>query len=141
MPEPEMNDDSRYNRLRVLAVDDHEISLKLLSRQLEVLGVRDLDTASNGAQAEEKLESGTYDIVIMDWSMPVKDGFALLQSCRAQERFKNVAFVMLSSEAQKESIARAIEAGATSYIMKPMTQGQLQEKMDKVIDWLDTRKD
>lgn len=139
MIDAEMAQVTKYASLRVLAVDDHEISLKLLTRQLELLGVKDLDTATNGAVAEEMIETGNYNVVIMDWSMPVKDGLELLKSCRGQDKYADVAFVMLSSEAQKESIVKAIECGATSYIMKPMTQTQLQEKMDKVIDWLESR--
>jgi two-component system chemotaxis response regulator CheY len=123
--------------LRILTVDDHHLSLRLVGKQLGFMGFQKIETASNGVEAEKRLAVESFDIVLLDWAMPQKDGLTLLKECRAQERFKNTAFAMLSSEAQPHMMAQAMEAGAATYIVKPVTQDVFAENMEKVLAWLE----
>lgn len=124
------------SKIRILAVDDHLLSLRLISKQLELMGFQDIQTAPNGEEALKRLNAEDFDIVFLDWAMPVKDGFTLLKECRADNRFDDTAFVMLSSEAQAQAIQEAMDAGAVTYIVKPVTQDVFEEKMKSVFDWL-----
>lgn len=124
------------SKIRILAVDDHLLSLRLISKQLELMGFQDIQTASNGEEALKRLGAEDFDVVFLDWAMPVKDGFTLLKECRADSRFNDIAFVMLSSEAQAHLIQEAMDAGAVTYIVKPVTQEVFEEKMKSVFDWL-----
>lgn len=128
------------SKIRILAVDDHLLSLRLIGKQLELMGFKDIQTASNGEEALKRLGAESFDIVFLDWAMPVKDGFTLLKECRADSRFDSIAFVMLSSEAQAHLIQEAMDAGAVTYIVKPVTQEVFEEKMKSVFAWLDKRK-
>jgi two-component system chemotaxis response regulator CheY len=125
---------------KILAVDDHLLSLKLLIMQLNQMGFTEIDTASNGEEAEAMLEKKLYDIIILDWAMPMKDGLAVLKDCRAQSKYKDVALVMLSSETQESCIIEALQSGATSYINKPATQEIIWDRMQSVLQWLEGRK-
>lgn len=131
--------------LRILVVDDHMIMRNLVTQQLKILGVKSYDTATNGQEALDllngKLEVGMkYDIVLMDWSMPVMDGMEFLKACRSRKEFDDVAFVMLTGECEQKSIVEAIKAGVTSYITKPVSQDDLNKKIQKIVQWLAERR-
>lgn len=127
-----------FSTYRVLIVDDHELSRKLLLRQIEAFGISQAETACNGEDALQKLydEKNTYDIVFLDWAMPVMNGFDLLKNLRRDQRFKQTALVMLSAEAQPDKIMEAIEAGVTSYLTKPVMHEDLESALRKIDDWL-----
>lgn len=125
------------SKLRILSVDDHLLSLRLISKQLEVMGLPNVKTCSNTEEAVKILNAEPFDIVFLDWAMPGKDGVTVLKECRAQSKFDGTAFVMLSSEAQPAFIKQATDAGAVSYIVKPVTQDVFEEKMKSVYEWLE----
>jgi len=135
MPQPR-----QYDQFRVLVVDDHQLSLKLVTKQLEIIGFSDIDVLRNGEEALNRMEEEHYDIVFLDWAMPVMDGLTFLKKCTSRDEFKNIAFVMVSAEAQSSQIMETIKAGAVSYVVKPVELHDLQEKVDKVIDWINKRK-
>ena len=85
------------SNLRILAADDHQLSIRLITKQLGFMGFAKIESASNGEEARRRLEQEPFDIVILDWAMPQKDGFTLLKECLAQDKFKHVAFAMLTS--------------------------------------------
>jgi adenylate cyclase len=72
---------------RILVVDDNESNRDMLSKRLEREGYS-VDTAANGREALEKLETGGFDLVLLDIVMPEVDGFTVLRSIRADPRWK-----------------------------------------------------
>ncbi len=124
---------------KVLVVDDHMISIRLLQTHLQVAGFSDIQIAINGEEAAEELAARHFDIVFIDWAMPIKDGLEVLKECRADPAYADTAFVMVSAEAQNQSIIQAIDAGATAYLVKPLSQADLKETVTKVLKWLETR--
>jgi two-component system chemotaxis response regulator CheY len=126
---------------KVLVADDHMISIRLLQTHLQVAGFAAIDIATNGEEVDEQMAAHRYDIVFIDWAMPFKDGLSIVKECRADPAYANTAFVMVSAEAQSHSIIEAIEAGATAYLVKPLSQNELKETVTKVLAWLDSRPD
>lgn len=124
------------SKLKILAGDDHLLSLRLLTRQLEQLGFPPPQTVSNGEEVQKLLEQEPFDIVILDWVMPVKNGMTVLAECRAQAKYAGVAFLMLSSEAHAHMVQQALDAGANAYAIKPVNRASLEEKMNVVLSWL-----
>ncbi len=122
---------------RILTVDDHRLSLRLVQQQLEIMGFSAIETAPDGEVAWKRLEKEPFDIVILDWAMPVKDGMTFLKECRAQRRFDHVAMIMLSAEMQPGMIDEAMKAGANAYIVKPVTQKLFTENMDNILRWIE----
>ncbi len=124
---------------KILVVDDHMISIRLLQTHLQVAGFMDIEIATNGDEASEQLKKDHFDIVFMDWAMPQRDGITVLRECRAESRFDDTAFVMVSAEAQRKNIIEALAAGATAYIVKPLSQDELKDTVAKVLKWLENR--
>lgn len=129
-----------FSHYKILLVDDHELSLKLLQKQLEIIGFSDIDLAHNGQEALDHIKTKPYDIIFLDWAMPVMDGMAFLEEVRSDEKLNSTAIIMVSSEAQPEHIMEVLQAGGTSYLTKPVTQKELNSAVQKVTQWIDKRK-
>jgi two-component system chemotaxis response regulator CheY len=125
---------------RILTVDDHVIVHKQLGQMLRNLGYNNVEHAETAADAADKMKNGRYDVVFLDWHMPGKGGYSLLQQCREDRAFDTVAFVMVSVESDPHFTREAMKAGAVSYIIKPVTEATLGDTMRAVATWLDRRR-
>jgi two-component system, chemotaxis family, chemotaxis protein CheY len=131
--------DMKMTDMKTLVVDDHIIIRRDLEKFLTNMGCRHVDQAANAEEAQKKIAGEQYNIVFLDWNMPGKSGFHLLQQCRADKAFDNVAFVIVSAESDDRYIIEALKAGATSYIVKPVSEATLQEHLIKVLAWIGKR--
>jgi len=104
--------------LRILAVDDEQVSLKLLERALRKAG-HEVITAVNGSDALRiALESHPH-AVIADWMMPEMDGLALCKALRRSELGRSVFFLLLTGRDEEDRIVEAFDAGVDDYVTKP----------------------
>ena len=71
-------------------------------------------------------------MVVCDWNMPVMEGIELLKHVRSDPALKDIAFLMVTAEAEKEKVIEAIKAGVDNYIVKPFTGEVLKEKLEKI---------
>jgi len=131
--------DARIEELKFLIVDDSRVMIKLLLTMLGTAGVTDIDSASDAAEAEEKMKHKRYDVVFLDWRMSGKSGVALLEQCRSDRYYDNIALVVVSGESGQRYISSAMKSGATLYIIKPFSAQALQGSLDRIIKWLDER--
>lgn len=120
--------------LRFLVVDDFATMRRIVRNLLKELGFTNVDEAEDGAVALAKLREGSFEFVVSDWNMPNMDGLTLLQNVRADAQLKTLPFLMITAEAKKENIAAAVQAGASSTIVKPFTAATLQEKLDNIFE-------
>jgi two-component system chemotaxis response regulator CheY len=128
------------SQLEVLVLDDHLIIRQAVEKNLRNLGFTKIDTAADANEAQDKLGAKKYDVLFVDWLLPGKSGYALMQECRQDRKFDDVAFVMVTSENDKHHMIEAIKAGATAYIIKPVTPVTFQEKVGKVLEWIEKRR-
>lgn len=126
--------------LNVLVIDDHMIIRQAIAQTLSGMGFKRIDTAANADEAEAKIRAENYDIIFVDWVMPGKSGFTLMQEHRLQKKFDATAFVMVTAEADEKQVIDALKAGATSYIIKPITADTFTAKVRKVLEWLDKKR-
>lgn len=138
--------DSQHNlsHLRVLVVDDHLLMRSIITQNLRNLGFEDIEMATNGQDAlrilREAVQAGTpYNILFLDWHMPVEDGISVLKTCRADRSMDKMAIIMLTAEQEKKNVLQAIENGATSYIIKPVSMESLEKNMRNVLLWLEKK--
>lgn len=131
--------DFNKEEMRVLVVDDNLVVRKLIEVNLTGMGFKHIDVAANSQEAQGKISDAPYNIVFLDWNMPGKSGYALMQEYREDRKYDNVAFVMVTAESQERYVREAVKAGATSYITKPISPAVFQDKVQKVIDWLSSR--
>ena len=118
--------------MRALVIEDSRITRKILTRMLNHMGY-DTVEATNGREGLERLrEMGASDLVLVDWNMPEMDGFEFLRAVRANREYDSVPLVMVTTHNDMDSVARALEAGATEFIMKPFTEDVIREKLELV---------
>lgn len=120
--------------IRILIVDDMPTIRELVKNGLKSMGYTTFYEAGDGESAlnslKEKLVSGEpIQLVISDWNMPKKNGFELLKECRSNPNWKDLPFVLLTSESEKGLVTDAIMAGVSQYIVKPFTAKIFEEKL------------
>lgn len=118
--------------IKILIVDDFSTMRKIIRNILTQLGFKNILEADDGTTALEILSKEKVDLIISDWNMPKMSGLDLLKAVRANEATKDLPFVMVTAEAQKENILEAIKHKVSQYIVKPFTPETLKEKLEKV---------
>jgi adenylate cyclase len=102
----------------ILVVDDDPVNRTMLTRLLEDDGYR-VDTAANGRQALEMLDSDPFDAVLLDVLMPELDGYGVLARMKEDEVLRHIPVLMITALDDVESAVKCIETGADDYLPKP----------------------
>lgn len=119
--------------MKALIVDDSSMLRMAVRKILGGIGVEYAE-AANGQEAWDYLDKGgAANFMLLDWNMPVMNGYELLLKVRGDARFAGLTIVMLTTENQIEAIRKAIMAGANEYVMKPFTDEMLVEKLRMVV--------
>ena len=118
--------------MKVLVVDDFATMRRILRNILKQLGFTNISEADDGKTALKELQKEKFDLVLCDWNMPEMSGLELLTAIRSDDQLKDLAFVMVTAEAQKENIVTAVKAGVNNYVVKPFTAETVSEKLNKV---------
>jgi len=123
-----------YESKKVLVVDDSSVMRQIIKNTLKQLGFAagNISDAEDGAAGLKKLESDAVDLVISDWNMPKMTGIEFLKAVRGNDKLKGINFLMVTSEADKEKIMEAVQAGVNQYIVKPFNANQLEEKIKTI---------
>ena len=117
----------------ILIVDDMSVLRNLVSRTLQhKMGIEHIHIAENGKAALEILRKKPVDIILSDWNMPVMNGEELLYEVRNDSKLKNIPFIMMTTNSNRDFIVTAIQLGVSNYITKPFTPHQLAEKLRTV---------
>jgi len=117
--------------LNILAVDDSRTMRDMVRLALGAAGMT-VTTADDGVHGLEVLEGMAPDVIISDINMPRLDGFGFIRAVRAIERMRGVPILVLTTESAPELKARAREAGATGWIVKPFDPGKLVKTVQMV---------
>lgn len=127
--------------LKVLIADDHFLIRQFVRNTLQESKINNVQTAADGNEAIDLVQKAydvnqPYDIVFLDWNMPTISGLEVLSYFRAKSEYANTAFVMLTAESEQQNIMKAIKAGATSYIIKPVSPADLAKKLVEIHEWI-----
>jgi two-component system chemotaxis response regulator CheY len=114
---------------KILVADDSSTMRKIIIRSLNAVGRTDVVEAADGNEAVARFEAETVELVLTDWNMPGKNGLEVIRHIR--ERNASVPIIMVTTEAEKQRVLEAIQAGVTDYLVKPFTSEALREKLDK----------
>ncbi|KAL7913968.1 hypothetical protein GGI35DRAFT_475808 [Trichoderma velutinum] len=120
---------------RILAAEDNTVNQKVLSRVLNSLGFRNTTIVSNGAEAVSTLGASpnAYDLVLMDISMPVMDGFEATKKIRTLKKY--IPIIAMTAYALRGDSETCLEKGMDDYISKPVNMNKL---LQKLLTWLDS---
>ena len=117
----------------VLVVVDYQTMIRIIRNLLKQLGFENVDEASDGREALEKLKKQKYGLVISDWNMEPMTGYELLREVRADEALKPTPFIMVTAESKTENVIAAKKAGVNNYIVKPFNAQTLKAKIASVL--------
>ena len=118
--------------MKILIVDDFATMRKILKNILKQIGFKNISEADDGKSALKILKKENFDLILSDWNMPEISGLELLNRVKSDNELKNIPFVMVTAEAQKDNILEAVKAGVNSYILKPFTPETVREKLNKI---------
>ncbi|MBV1707833.1 MAG: response regulator [Hyphomicrobiales bacterium] len=116
----------------ILIVDDYQTMVRIMRNLLKQIGYENVDEASNGAEALEKINTKAYSLIISDWNMEPVTGLELLTKLRTGGNNADTPFIMVTAESKTDNIIAARKAGVSSYIVKPFNAQTLKARIDAV---------
>ena len=117
---------------KVLLVEDNEMNRDMLSRRLVRRGY-EVVFAVDGQQSIDMARSELPDVILMDMSLPVVDGWEATRRIKSDEMTRNVPVIGLTAHAMSSDRERAIEAGCDDYDTKPVELDRLIEKIERLL--------
>jgi len=117
---------------KVLLVEDNEMNRDMLSRRLMRRGFQ-VVFAINGKEGVELARSEKPDIILMDMSLPIMDGWEATRCVKADDQTRNVPVIGLTAHAMVGDREKAIEAGCDDYDTKPVEIDRLISKMERLL--------
>ena len=123
-----LQNDAKFEQLKVLMAEDNLVNVKVLSAQLARLNIT-ADIAENGQQALTLYEQTPYDIVISDCHMPIVDGYELAALLKQKKHQQKPWLIAITADALEGTAEKCLAAGFDDYIAKPCTQATVTNKL------------
>ena len=117
---------------KILIVEDNEMNRDMLSRRLERKGF-DVVMAEDGKVGVDMSKSETPDLILMDLSLPVMDGWEATSTIKADDETRNIPIIVLTAHAMAGDREKALDAGADEYDTKPI---EFKRLLGKINDFL-----
>ena len=126
----------RFDRLKVLVVDDNQHMRKLVVTILQAFGVVQIFEAGDGNKAWGMLRETNPDVVILDWMMDGMTGIELVKLLRTSSQTPNpfVPVIMLSGHTSLDQVRQARDAGANEFLAKPVSVKAIMSRLVSVIE-------
>lgn len=126
--------------MRVIVADDSRVMRSIIQKVLHSLG-HEVTHAANGREVVDILEKagGEVNLVLLDWNMPVMNGFEVLSHMKSQNLGRDIPVLMISTESEDGRIEQAIRAGAQGYLSKPFTSEELAAGIRNALDNTNSR--
>jgi two-component system cell cycle response regulator len=118
--------------IKVLIAEDNAVNRELLRELLEARGYTVLE-ACDGQEALHMIEQGPPDLVLLDISMPVLDGFAVMWSIRGNPLLALLPVVAVTAYAMRGDREKILNSGFDGYLSKPLNPSSLTEELDRVL--------
>ncbi len=122
--------------MKFLVVDDSPTMRRIVINALKTFGYQDVVEAGDGQEALEQLSAHPVEFVITDWNMPNMSGLDLTKAIRANDKYKHLPILMVTTRGLKQDIIDALKAKVNNYVVKPFTPQVLKEKLDAILNAL-----
>ena len=116
--------------IKAMVVDDDANFLKVLSYTLSRMGP-EVETATNGREALDRILPDTFDVVLTDVKMPVMDGLSLLSELHSAR--PELPVILITAHGDIEMAVQAMKAGAVDFLTKPFERDELREKLERAV--------
>lgn len=117
---------------RILLAEDEEVLRMLIMDTIEDEDYV-IDEAADGGEAMNLLQNNQYDLIILDYMMPVYSGLEIIEKLRAFETNQRTKILMLSAKSQAFEQERILTAGADYFMAKPFSPLKLLEKIEEIL--------
>jgi CheY-like chemotaxis protein len=117
---------------RILVVEDNEMNMDMLTRRLEKRGFQ-VSMATDGSQGVTKAQTEQPDLILMDMSLPVVDGWEATRTLKAAPDTRHIPIIALTAHAIAGDRERCLEAGCDDYENKPVKFPQLLAKIESIL--------
>lgn len=121
---------SDHTKAQILIVDDSSTMRRIMRLTLSKCGYDNTEEAENGRLGLEAAKAKQYDCIISDWNMPEMTGVEMVGELRKLPNYASIPIMMVTTEGGKEAVVEALQAGVSSFIVKPFTADVLRKKMD-----------
>jgi two-component system chemotaxis response regulator CheY len=115
--------------MHALVIDDSRAMRAYLRQILGQLGYEVSDAANGRMGLEQIRQEGAPNVVLVDWNMPEMDGLEFIRAVRAEQAYRQLPIMMVTTETEMSQVVKALAAGANEYFMKPFTKEMIQEKL------------
>ena len=132
-----MISDPLVHRMKILIIDDDAMTVSVLERLLQRHGYSRVMGITDSRTAVETCGSFDPDLILLDLIIPDVDGFAVLEALRSETSERFLPVVVLTADVSEEAKARALEVGATDFLVKPVSQ---TEALLRIRNLLETRR-
>jgi Response regulator containing CheY-like receiver, AAA-type ATPase, and DNA-binding domains len=120
--------------MKILVADDSITIRRIITGALTELGYDDLVEVDCGDDALAALrDQPDIALVLLDWNMPLTNGFECLKTIRAAEATRNLPVIMITAESQKSRVVEAIQQGASNYLVKPFSRDKLRDVINDTL--------
>lgn len=118
----------------ILVVDDSVNIRQIICDNLRRLGFSKIETASDANEAFNKLNTQAkgptpFTLILSDLNMPGPSGLDFLKQVRENEKFKDIPFIMITTESEKQAVIQAAVSGVSAYIVKPFNLETLTKRL------------
>jgi len=119
---------------KIMVVDDSKMIRVLLTQSIVGLGYEALE-ASNGQEALEVLaaEANNIKLILLDWNMPVMNGYEFLQKFRENGTYKGIQIMMVTTEGERVHVIKALRFGVVNYLTKPFSPEDITTKIHECL--------
>ena len=115
--------------MRALVIDDSRAMRAILRKLLSEAGFEVIE-AEHGREALERLEHESCpDVALVDWNLPEMNGVEFVEAVRSTSAYESMRLIMVTTEIEREQMAKALDAGADEYVMKPFSKETLLDKL------------
>ncbi len=125
---------------KILIVDDVERNIQVLGSLLRKEGY-DIGFAMNGDDALQVLEKQDYDLILLDVTMPGRNGFEVCRIIRQHERLKEIPVIFLTARTENEDVLEGFESGGQDYVMKPFKSSELLARVETHLTLLQQKRE
>jgi two-component system chemotaxis response regulator CheY len=118
------------SKIKALIADDSKLIRQLEVSALKGMGIDQIEMAVDGEEAMLKLNAKQFDLLILDWTMPKKNGYEVASEVRKEGSInKGIKILMVTAEASKDKVLQIARVGVNGYIVKPFTAETIQSKV------------
>jgi two-component system chemotaxis response regulator CheY len=118
--------------VKILIVDDSNSLRVMMVKLLKDIGYKNITALGSAEEALPLMSNEHYDLILLDWNLPVVSGLDFLKQIRSNPKTEKIAVIMVTTVHEKANILQALKIGVQGYILKPVERSKLEDKLKQI---------